>query len=487
MYGYKSVGDPQCLWTFNMKDSVLALDPELEAGRVSSITSSLHHSITYTYSVGHYMNLYLINQVIITVNPVSQVKRVFASLANGTLCVFSRKSISTQHGPTGDATLIPEACTIKCEEEQYKTEAEDWSDPLILRLGESGKAAKCMTFVGADQLWCGCGNTITVVDSIQMKVLHNIPVFVRRMALVNELVSNGTKVWGVGRQLSCIMEWDVKTYTLLHIFNCNNIDPTDENIISNPRLVEDLFDPESRPKATTVSEGTLSDQSNAAKREGFNVSNDPVAVSATANTPFSQRSTRRTLREVPIRPRVKNIKENQKGVRSRISSTRDLVRRRQQGSTRTTSLVIVGNTLWAARGMGDILVIDIKGDENHGKVLSRLATEDSEKYGNRSYHKLVLVAGEYVVSSQWLEPVDIHRSTPRATLSTPGGGGNVGGGGTSPQLGGERALAKHFDKPQIMAHQAITIWEAWNRDRIHQFMSRRVTMLMQEDLDDVNV
>ena len=35
VYGYKSVGDPQCLWTFTTKDSVLALTTELEGGRVS--------------------------------------------------------------------------------------------------------------------------------------------------------------------------------------------------------------------------------------------------------------------------------------------------------------------------------------------------------------------------------------------------------------------------------------------------------------------
>ena len=37
VYGYKSVGDPQCLWTFTTKDSVLALTTELEGGRVSTL------------------------------------------------------------------------------------------------------------------------------------------------------------------------------------------------------------------------------------------------------------------------------------------------------------------------------------------------------------------------------------------------------------------------------------------------------------------
>ena len=37
VYGYRNVGDPQCLWTFLMKDSVLSLNTELEGGRVRQI------------------------------------------------------------------------------------------------------------------------------------------------------------------------------------------------------------------------------------------------------------------------------------------------------------------------------------------------------------------------------------------------------------------------------------------------------------------
>ena len=375
---------------------------------------------------------------------------MFASLANGTLCVFSRKSISSQDQfPSGDAKIISEACTIKCDEDKFRQEAEDWARPLILRLGESGKAAKCMTFVGGKQLWCGCGNTITVIDSRELKVLHQIPVFVKRMALVNELVSDGLRVWGVGRQLSCVMEWDVETYTLLHVFNCTTIDPTDENIISDPKLVEDLFDPDSRPKANTVSEGNVSPRME--RREGFNVENDPVKVQATG-TPFSQRTTRCTLRgvkNITPRERVKNMKESKGSIRKRIATSRELVLRKHQGSTRTTSLVIIGETLWVARGMGDVLVVDVAGGPQHGKVLARLSTEQSEKFGNRSYNKLVSVAGEYVVSSQWLEPVD--RKAPR----------------------GKEA--------QATTHQAITIWKAWSHKKIADFMSHRSAMLMMED------
>lgn len=362
---------------------------------------------------------------------------------------------------------------MKCDEEQFQQEAEDWAQPLILRLGEGSKAAKCVTFVGGKQLWCGCGNYITVIDSKELRVLQHIPVFVKRMALVNELVSNGVRVWGVGRQLSCVMEWDVATFSLVHIFNCSTIDPTDENVISDPKLIEDLFDPDTRPKAGTISEGQVGPGGGADKREGFSVENNPLKVQATG-TPFSQRTTRTTLRGIRPRQRAQNIKEAAPSMRKRIATSRELVLRKHQGSTRTTSLVIVDDTLWVGRGMGDVLVIDIGNKENHGRVLARLSTEESEKYGNRSYNKLVSVAGKYVVSSQWLEPVDVRKSTLTSTAPPP----------NSSTTTTTRYPSK-FNEQQPTAHQAITIWKAWNNEDISGFMAKRSAMLMLEDEETV--
>ncbi len=388
--------------------------------------------------------------------------------------------MSSDQGPIGDAKLIPEACMIKCDEEQFQEEARDWSEPLILKLAEVSRSAKCMVFVGSDRLWCGCGNTITVVDSVNMRVLHNIPVFVKRMALVNELVSDGSKVWGVGRQLSCVMEWDAMTYTLQHIFNCNDIDPTGEVIISDPKSVEDLIDPDQKDRAATVV-GTPEKRKSDSLQEstGFTVENNPV--STTSHAPFSQRGMRQTLKLAKGRPRGKNITRTGSpmlgGGRSRLATLRNRVLRRQQGSTRTTSLVLFDHTLWVGRGMGDVLVIEVTGDQakNHGRVIARLATEDCEKFGNRSYHKLVCVAGEYICSSQWLEPVDVRRSA-TGTGAQPASSLAPGTGGA-----GDGSLSRVYDDPQISAHQAITVWKAWTRERIGHFMSRRAVMLMQED------
>ena len=403
-----------------------------------------------------------------------QVKRVFASLANGTLCVFSRSSTSPDPAsssvPVGDAKLIPEACTIKCEDDKYRQEAEDWADPLVLKLDERNKSAKCMVFVGRDKLWCGCGNTITVVDIVNMMVIHHIPVFVKRMALVNELVSNGVKVWGVGRQLSCVMEWDAASYKLLHVFNCSDIDQTGTNVRADPSLIEDLIDPSrstEKPPGSPSPSAPPDVKTEESTEDSFNVHNDPTPTSSHA--PFSTMRTRQTLRVVKSRPRRAAMTSQQPSAspkvasRSRLLTARNRVLRKQQGSTRTTSLVVVDKTLWVGRGMGDVVVIDISDNEaSHGTVVARLTMEDSEKYGNRSHHKLQYVAGEYVVSSQWLEPIDMRRGS-----SVPPAGDGAG------------LLGQLSDTP-LVTHQAITIWEAWNQDSIRQYTSRRDSILAQE-------
>lgn len=409
----------------------------------------------------------------------SQVKRVFASLANGTLCVFSRKSTNADPAAStmavGDAKLIPEACIIKCDDEQYRLEAEDWANPLILKLDDRSKSAKCMVFVGRDKLWCGCGNTITVVDIVTMMVVHQIPVFVKKMALVNELVSNGIKVWGVGRQLSCVMEWEVETCKLLHVFNCSEIDQTGTNICSDPAKIEDLIDPNRLLPPSTISEQSEAKQEDP-KEESFDVCNDPTPTSSGA--PYATTRTRQTLRSLKTRPRRVAMTSQQasgspKPSHSRVLTARNRVLRKQQGSTRTTSLVIVDKTLWVGRGMGDVVVIDISESKTHGTVLARLAVEDSERYGSRSHHKLQYVAGEYVVSSQWLEPVDMRRGSSAPPISGVGEG-------ASPNLSGQLS-----DAP-LVTHQAITIWDGWNQDMIQQYTDRRNAILSQEMQEEVS-
>ena len=420
-------------------------------------------------------------------------KRVFASLANGTVCIFSRKSISTSP-PTdiGHAHLTPEACVLKCEAREYKSEAEDWDQPLVLTLSDSSPAnsIKCMTFVGKDSLWCGCGNSISVIDLVNMEVVKSAQIFARR-TLINELVSNGKKVWAIGRQLSSVMELDVETCEVKRVFDCSRVDPTGSNLSADPSIVEELalpsktmseddVSPSASPQTVEQEEqipdsSTSSHSSGGAvsQHQGFEISNEPKNPSKTPNAIYNQRLTRKTFTSIK-KPRTRAYNISHTEGRS-IFAPRpefDALKRaqirsllRQQGATRVTSLLIVEDTLWIARGMGDVLIVNISRDANqHGMALSRLATEDSNKYGNRSNHKLCLVGKDYVVSSQWLEPLDMTR---------PRGFTDVG-------LGGSFAT-----EYEVTAHQQITVWEAWNYDRIMLYL-KKVSEMLDMDTDATN-
>lgn len=413
---------------------------------------------------------------------------MFASLANGTICIFYRKSI-TPNLPSklGDAVISAEACQLKCENPEFQDEAEDWDNPYILTLSEGirASAVKCMTAVGTDQLWCGCGNTISVVDITNLKVLSNFPVFQRRTQHINELVSNSIKVWGIGRQLSCVMEWDAKTQDLLMIFDCSRIDPTGLCLKGDPNSIEELTNTTtnsiideitpSQSPATDNDSGSGNDNDSSSLTSAspleseFRVDSEPQNPSRTTNAPFNASLTRRTLKQCshkPPRSRAVNISiDTRKGIfaprpdmdaqhRARIRS-----HLRIQGATRTTSLLYVKDVLWVARGMGDVLIVDVSETDNHGVVLARFASEDSHKYGNRSTHKLCKVGSHSVVSSQWLEPLDLQLPTGRRPPAMEGG---------------------ISSEPLLTAHQQITVWEAWDKTRV-QMYNHKIGYMLQLD------
>ena len=413
-------------------------------------------------------------------------------MANGTICVFYRKSISPDLPQQfGDATISTDACHLKCDNTDYFSEAKDWENPYVLTLSEGIRASaiKYMTFVGKDHIWCACGNTISVVDVVNLKVLSNFTVFTRRNQLVNELVSNGVKVWGIGRQLSCVMEWDAKTQKLLMIFDCSRIDPTGSSLKGDPSSIEELtgtsvstrLKEEESTSSSPINErddelandsGSLT-TSASPKDHVFQVVNEPQNPSKTTNAAFNSRLTRQTLKTFRRPPRNRAINmslEPGKGIfaprpemdaqqRARIRS-----HLRMQGATRTTSLLFVQDALWVARGMGDVLVIDVTETENHGIVMARFTSEDSHKYGNKSTHKLCHVGNNYVVSSQWLEPLEMVRHRASTSVDTASAAQSL----------------PISSEPLLTAHQQITVWEAWNQSKV-QLYNQKIGHMLQMD------
>ena len=376
---------------------------------------------------------------------------------------------------------------MECDKDQYFAEAQDWENPYILTLSEGIRAfaVKYMVYVGKEQLWCACGNTISVVDVVNLKVISSFNVFSKRNQLVNELVSNGVKVWGIGRHLSCVMEWDAKTQELLTVFDCSRIDPTGSCLKVDPSSVEELSgaivgnnrlkDDDSTPSHSPSIDhdddlandsGSLTSAS--PKEHDFQVLNEPQDPSRlTTNASRISRSTLKTT--FRRRKRAMNMSmEPGKGIfaprpevdaqhRARIRS-----HLRMQGATRTTSLLFVKDVLWIARGMGDVLIVDVTETENHGMVIARLASEDSHKYGNKSTHKLCQVGNHFVVSSQWLEPLEMTR--PRANTV-------------------DASVTQNSpisSEPLLTAHQQITVWEGWNQTRV-QLYNQKISHMLQLD------
>ena len=336
---------------------------------------------------------------------------------------------------------------------------------------------KCMTFVGSDRLWCGCGNNISVVDTVNVRVIASIPVLVKRNHFVTELVSNGSCVWGIGRQLSCVMEWDAQSHQLKRIFDCSRVDPTGESLIGDSKSVPELITGEQKEDGRSPhnsppvkEDNSISDDSSSPlarstspSHDGssFVVQNDPSHPSRSRGPTYNTRFGTR----ISDRPRTRrhNMKELARPVAAqptfeeakKLASLHKLLR--TQGATRTTSLLMVRDVLWVARGMGDILIINCNNGDQHGHVLARLTSEDEMKYGNRSTHKIVLVAGEYVVSSQWLEPLEMP-SRARATT----------------EIVGDRHSTFSNDHS---AHQQITIWRAWDHSAVHTYNQKINNMI----------
>eukprot|EP00731_Ephydatia_muelleri_P004699 Em0002g875a len=397
VYRLDSGMEPKHLWSFKLNDAVLSFVAEVKDNKVT---------------------------------------RIFAGLVKGGLYIFSSKSAV---GSVGHSELQCH-CEAFLYDEDYSLELCDWMDPLSLQLDSPRNSIKCMTLAGSDQLWCGCGNGIVVVDTVNVSVLRQIPVFSKKTTLVNELAFDGSAVWGVGSLLSCVLQWDVKTYALVRVLDCSAVDPTGHVITADPVgcAMEDVFCRD-QPKTSVDDEGPVSTPAQQPLSLPHQRRNDPLNLLQTSSARVLQKSLTVVYRK----------SERTAGKRNRLQSCAcaDLDQSPAPGVEKTPtgakSLLIVDDVLWVGRSMGDIIIIDISRGPSHGKVLARLATCDCKKYGNRSHNKLVAVAGRYVVSSLWLEPID---------------------------------------RSVVPSHQEITVWEAWSRKRIEELgNTSAVTQWDEED------
>ena len=147
------------------------------------------------------------------------VKRVFATLANGTLIAVSRHTKNGVSRTHADVTRVPP----EDDDEALTAESCEWSDTQVVNLGQKGMPATSLVLVnGAGrELWVGCGNNIVVLASSTLAVVDEICVFESQRAHVRIMVSDGEHVWSADRRSSQLLQWNVQTRQLTHIFNCD--------------------------------------------------------------------------------------------------------------------------------------------------------------------------------------------------------------------------------------------------------------------------
>lgn len=129
-----------------------------------------------------------------------------------------------------------------------------------MNLGQNGMPAKSMVLVlDNKELWVGCGNKIVIVDTSTLVILDEIAVYQTQRTHVRIMVTDGPRVWSADRRSTKILQWEVSTRQLTHIFDCDVDNPLGVVLCSElmgPRRFADKGGSIDRSRARTISDPT---------------------------------------------------------------------------------------------------------------------------------------------------------------------------------------------------------------------------------------
>jgi hypothetical protein len=95
--------------------------------------------------------------------------------------------------------------------QNVSSEAPD-SDPLLVRIGSG--AVPCLALDSMQQLWCGCGNAITILSSQSFEPIHSIA-FVELTGKVYKMVASQLGVWVSFRSSSVVSLYEARLHVKL--------------------------------------------------------------------------------------------------------------------------------------------------------------------------------------------------------------------------------------------------------------------------------
>lgn len=95
-----------------------------------------------------------------------------------------------------------------------------WNDIQVINLGQSGSPVNCMVLTNDDtELWVSCDNKIIILDTCSLMIIKEIQVYSSRRAKVRKMVACEDRVWSIDRRSTKILQWDVHSHQLTHVFD----------------------------------------------------------------------------------------------------------------------------------------------------------------------------------------------------------------------------------------------------------------------------
>lgn len=243
----------------------------------------------------------------------------------------------------------------------------------IINLANGGKPAKSMVLtMNGKELWTASGNSIAIIDVQNLQLIDQIRVFSLARRMVSQLISDGERVWTIDRKSSIVYQWDVKTRKKQFMFDCGLkchakgmvlaqavSDRLFEEVTDSPLLLRknksppDIIPEEEKPETTPENAAYPPARTENSSVNLLKIS--PLLVKATRKLHLQP--------SILFSPKKRKLGKKMRHMHCDTESFSQL--RPRAGAFSDTSvhlgpILLVGDTLWVGRDVGDILIINIR-------------------------------------------------------------------------------------------------------------------------------
>ena len=249
----------------------------------------------------------------------------------------------------------------------------------VINLANEGRPAKNMVFTKNNkELWVASGNSIAIIDVPNLQLVEQIKVFTLPRHMVTQLVTDGERVWSTDRKSSIVYQWDVATRKKQFKFDCDVACNAKGFVLAqaiSDRLFEEITDsPPMSPKVEKNFEVIAEEREvEEYPKKTMTIARNDGPINLLKISPLIIKATRKMHLQPSILFSQKKRKLGKK-VRTRHFEAEPVCHVRPRAgaysdtSVRLGPMLLIGDGLWVGRGVGDILIINIR------KPLSNVVT-----------------------------------------------------------------------------------------------------------------